>query len=84
MKIVLYMKDLECQECADKIEAHIQRFPGVNGACLMMVTKRFIIDCEEDKVDEVVAEVERSAAKAQGNVTVKRVQRGSHPFKSAD
>ncbi len=74
MKIVLYMKDLECQECADKIEAHIQRYPGVNGACLMLVTKRFIIDCVDSKVDEIIEEVKKSAAKAQGNVTVTRVE----------
>jgi len=74
MKIVLFMNDLDCQECADKIEAHIQRYPGVNGACLMLVTKRFIIDCEDSKVDEIVEEVKKSAAKAQGKVTVTRIQ----------
>ncbi|MBE6521257.1 MAG: cation transporter [Candidatus Methanomethylophilaceae archaeon] len=74
MKIVLYMNDLDCQECADKIEAHIQRYPGVKGACLMLVTRRFIIDCEDSKVDEIVEEVKKSAAKAQGNVTVSRIQ----------
>ena len=74
MKIVLYMSGLECQDCADKIEAHIQRQPGVNGACLMFVTKRFIIDCADDKVDEIVEEVRRSAAKTQGNVAVSHVE----------
>ena len=40
----------------------------------MLVTRRFIIDCEDSKVDEIVEEVKKSAAKAQGNVTVSRIQ----------
>ncbi len=79
MKMVLFMAGLECQDCADKIEAHIQRRSGVNGAALMLQTKRFIIDCDPSKADEIVEEVRRSAAKAQGNVTVSRIERGSHP-----
>ena len=77
MKMVFYMDGLECQDCADKIEAHIQRFPGVKGACLMFVTKRFIIDCEDGCEEGVASEVVRSAEKAQGDVNVKRIQRFS-------
>ena len=74
MKIVLFMAGLECRDCADRIEAHIQRYPGVNGAALMFQTKRFVIDCDPSKTDEIIEEVKRSAAKAQGSVKVSRAE----------
>ena len=52
MKMIFFVSGLTCQECADKLEAHIQRQPGVRGAALMH-TGRFIIDCDDDKAEEI-------------------------------
>ena len=73
MKMIFFVSGLTCQECANKLEAHIQRQPGVIGAALM-VTGRFVIECEEDKAEAIAEEVMRSAPKAQGDVKVKRIQ----------
>ena len=73
MRMLFFVSGLTCQECADKLEAHIQRQPGVIGAALM-VTGRFVIECEEDKAEAIAEEVMRSAPKAQGDVKVKRIQ----------
>ena len=73
MRMLFFVSGLTCQECADKLEAHIQRQPGVIGAALM-VTGRFVIECEEDKAEAIAEEVMRSAPKAQGDVRVKRIQ----------
>ncbi len=72
MRMLFFVTGLTCQECADKLELHIQKQPGVNAAALM-VNGRFIIDCEEDKADAIAAEVMVSAPKAQGDVKVKRI-----------
>ncbi|AMK14445.1 heavy metal-associated domain-containing protein [methanogenic archaeon mixed culture ISO4-G1] len=73
MRMLFFVSGLTCQECADKLEAHIQKQPGVIGAALM-VTGRFVIECEEDKAEAIAEEVMRSAPKAQGDVRVKRIQ----------
>ena len=73
MRMLFFVSGLTCQECADKLEAHIQKQPGVIGAALM-VTGRFVIECEEDKAEVIAEEVMRSAPKAQGDVKVKRIQ----------
>ena len=73
MRMLFFVSGLTCQECADKLEAHIQKQPGVIGAALM-VTGRFVIECEEDKAKAIAEEVMRSAPKAQGDVRVKRIQ----------
>ena len=73
MKMIFFVSGLTCQECADKLEAHIQRQPGVRGAALMQ-TGRFIIDCDDDKAEAVANEVLTSAPKAQGEVRAKRIQ----------
>jgi copper chaperone CopZ len=73
MRMVFFVSGLTCQECADKLEAHIQKQPGVIGAALM-VTGRFVIECEEDKAEAIANEVLISAPKAQGAVIAKRIQ----------
>ena len=72
MRMLFFVTGLTCQECADKLELHIQKQPGVNGAALM-VNGRFIIDCDEDKAEAIANEVMVSAPKAQGDVKVKRI-----------
>ena len=73
MRMVFFVSGLTCQECADKLEAHIQRQPGVIGAALM-VNGKFIIECEEDRAEAIANEVLTSAPKAQGAVVAKRIQ----------
>ncbi len=73
MRMLFFVSGLTCQECADKLEAHIQKQPGVNGAALM-VTGRFVIDCDEEYADAIANEVLVSAPKAQGEVKAKRIQ----------
>ncbi len=73
MRMLFFVSGLTCQECADKLEAHIQKQPGVIGAALM-VTGRFVIECEEDRAEAIAEEVMRSAPKAQCDVRVKRIQ----------
>jgi copper chaperone CopZ len=73
MRMVFFVSGLTCQECADKLEAHIQRQKGVNGAALM-VTGKFVIDCEDEYADAIAEEVLTSAPKAQGEVKAKRIQ----------
>ncbi len=72
MRMLFFVSGLTCQECADKLESHIQRQPGVNGAALM-VNGRFIIDCDEDYAEAIANEIMVSAPKAQGDVKVKRI-----------
>ena len=72
MRMTFFVSGLTCQECADKLEAHIQRQPDVNAAALM-VTGKFVIDCDEEHADAIANEVLVSAPKAQGDVKAKRI-----------
>ena len=75
MRLVFIMEGLECRECADKIEAHIQRTAGVEAACLMFEAHKFVIECADGEAERVAAEVKRSTAKAQGSARAVRVRR---------
>ena len=75
--MVFFVSGLTCQECGEKLEAHIQRQPGVNAAALL-VNGKLIIECEDAYAEAIEADVMASAPKAQGDVKVKRVQRS--PF----
>ncbi len=73
MRMVFFISGLTCQDCADKLELHIQKQPGVIGAALM-TTGRFVIECEDDKAEAIANEVMVSAPKAQGEIMIKRIQ----------
>ena len=72
MRMIFVISGLTCRECADKIEAHIQKQPGVNAACLM-VTGKFIVDCDDSAAERIEKEVMVTAPKAQGDVKVRRL-----------
>ena len=74
MRMVFFVSGLTCQECAEKLESHIQRQPGVNAAALL-VTGKFIIECEDAFAEAIEEDVMASASKAQGDVKVKRIHR---------
>lgn len=59
MKKVFRLKDLDCANCAAKMEAAIQKLEGVTTATVSFMTQRLTIECEEGRLDEIVAKAEK-------------------------
>ena len=59
MKKKFKMENLDCANCAAKMEAAILKIPGVNGASMNFMTQRLTLDAEDARFGEVLAEAQK-------------------------
>lgn len=57
MKRKFKLKDLDCANCAAKMEAAIKRIEGVSDANVSFMTQKMTIDAEDSRFDEIMKEV---------------------------
>lgn len=59
MKKKFKMEELDCANCAAKMEALIKKIPGVRDASMNFMTQRLTIDADDERFDEILAEAQR-------------------------
>ena len=59
MKKKFKMENLDCANCAAKMEAAILKIPGVNGASMNFMTQRLTLDADDARFGEVLAEAQK-------------------------
>lgn len=57
MKKKFKLQDLDCANCAAKIEEAIKRIEGVADANVSFMTQKMTIEAEESRFDEIMKEV---------------------------
>ncbi len=57
MKKVYRMEDLDCANCAMKIERAISELPGVKSAKVSFMAQKLTIEAEDENFDELMAQV---------------------------
>ena len=57
MKKKFKLQDLDCANCAAKMEEAIKRIEGVADANVRFMTKKMTIEAEESRFDEIMKEV---------------------------
>lgn len=57
MKKKFKLQDLDCANCAAKMEDAIKKIDGVNDANVSFMTKKMTIDAEDDKFDDIMKQV---------------------------
>lgn len=65
MKKKFKLEDLDCANCAAKMEDAIKKIPGVNDANVSFMMQKMTIDAEDDKFDAIMEEVVRVCAKVE-------------------
>lgn len=63
MKKKFKMEELDCANCAAKMEALIKKIPGVHDASMNFLTQKLTIDAEDDRFDEILAEAQKCCDK---------------------
>ena len=63
MKKVFRMKDLDCANCAAKMEAGISKIDGVTKATISFMTQRLTLEYEEGRLEEVLEKAQQVIAK---------------------
>lgn len=57
MKKKFKLEDLDCANCAAKMEAAINKIDGVNSATVSFMTQRLVIDADDARFDDIMREV---------------------------
>ena len=70
MKKTFKLEDLDCANCAAKMEAAINKLEGVKKATISFMTQKMTIEAEDDKFDEVVQAAVKCIAKVEPDCRV--------------
>lgn len=65
MKKKFKLEDLDCANCAAKMEEGIKKIPGVKDASVSFMTQKMMIDAEDDVFDEIMKQVVAVCAKVE-------------------
>ena len=72
MKKKFKLEDLDCANCAAKMEEAIKKIPGVNDAVVSFMAQKMTIDAEDDKFDAIMDEVVKNCAKVEPDCKILR------------
>ncbi len=65
MKKKYKLEDLDCANCAAKMEDAIKKIPGVNDASVSFMTQKLMVDADDGRFDEIMNEVVAACAKVE-------------------
>ncbi len=63
MKKVIKLRDLDCANCAAKMEAGIQKIEGVKAASVSFLMQKLTIEADDARIDEVLRQVVKVCGK---------------------
>ena len=70
MKKRFNMVDLDCANCAAKMEAGIKKIPGVNDAAVSFLAQKLVLDADDARFDEILKQAIAAIKKVDSNVEV--------------
>lgn len=70
MKKRFNMVDLDCANCAAKMEAAIKKIDGVNDAAVSFLAQKLVLDAEDARFDDILKQAIAAIKKVDGNVEV--------------
>ncbi|MCI5899079.1 MAG: cation transporter [Firmicutes bacterium] len=65
MKKKFKLQDLDCANCAAKMEEAIRKIPGVQDASVSFMMQKMTIDADDERFDEIMKEVAKVCAKVE-------------------
>ena len=66
------LQDLDCANCAAKMENNIKKIDGVNNATVSFMTQKLTVDAEDARFNEIMDEIERTCAKVEPDMQILR------------
>lgn len=70
MKKRYKMIDLDCANCAAKMEAAIQKLPGVNAASVSFLTQKLTLDADDARFDQILQQAAKVCKKVEPDCTI--------------
>ena len=70
MKKKFKMENLDCANCAAKMETAINKIAGVKEATVSFMTQRLVIEADDDRFDDIIKEVVKACKKVDADCEV--------------
>ena len=70
MKKTFKLRDLDCANCAAKMEAAIRRLDGVNSASISFMTQKLTLDADGDRFDQILQQAAGVCRKVEPDCTI--------------
>lgn len=70
MKKIIKLEDLDCANCAAKLERAVAEIDGVQKVTVSFMAQKMILEAADDKMDEVLGKLIKVAKKAVPECTV--------------
>ena len=70
MKKHFKLQDLDCANCAAKMEEAIKRLDGVNDASVSFMTQKLTLDADDARFDEILQEAVKVCKKVEPDCTI--------------
>ena len=68
---IIVLEGLDCANCAAKVERAAARIRGVDNANVTFMTRKLFMEVEDDKLEEVMKELEHAVNRIDSTVTLK-------------
>ena len=65
MKKKFKLEDLDCANCAAKMEEAIKKISGVSDASVTFLSQKMVIEADDSRFDEITKEVQAVCAKVE-------------------
>lgn len=66
------LEGLECANCAAKMENSIRRLKGVSDASVNFLTRKLVIQGEDDRMPEIIQEAEKIILNLESHVKMRK------------
>ena len=73
MKKNYILEDLDCANCAAKIEEGVNNIEGVKECSVSFVTEKMIVEIEEENEKEIEKEIKKVVKKIEPDTTLKEI-----------
>lgn len=70
MRKTYILEDLDCANCAAKIEEAVGKLDGVSKSTVTLLTQKLVIEVEEDKAEGIYKEIKQIVKKFEPDVEV--------------
>lgn len=66
------LENLQCANCAAKMEEKIAKIDGVSSASVNFITTKMTLDFDESKEDEILSNAQKIISSIEPDTTIKR------------
>ncbi len=66
------LTDLDCANCAAKMENAIKKLDGVHDASVSFMTQRLTVDADDERFEEIMDQIEKTCRKVEPDCRILR------------